>query len=332
MKILVTGGCGFIGSVFIKNALKNQCKVMNLDALTYAANTFINEELKFNDSYSFKHANIIDRQAVNTWINEFKPDSIVHFAAESNVDKSIENASDFIQSNIVGTYILLTESLSFWETNNCNPNFRFLHVSSDEVYGSLEASGKFNEHSNYLPNNPYSASKASSDLLVRSWNKTYNFPTIITNCSNNYGPYQHDEKLIPKIILNGIKGEKIGLYGDGSHIRDWLHVDDHVDALKILIQKAPGGCKFNIGGGMEQTNLRIAELICNFLDIKFPTNSPHNKLIEFIHDRPGHDFRYAIDSSNLKTKFGWKPKIDLNSGLISTIDWYIKKYELQSIN
>ena len=322
MKILVTGGCGFIGSAFIKKALGRGHTVMNLDALTYAADISINKTFQLNQDYIFRHVNIVDRNSVGKNINDFGPDVIAHFAAESHVDNSIINASIFIKTNIEGTYNLLSESLNYWEKNNRNQNFRFLHVSTDEVYGSLGKVGKFVESSPYLPNNPYSATKASSDLIVRSWNQTYDFPSIISNSCNNYGPRQNLEKLIPKIIERGIKKKTIELYGNGSNIRDWLHVDDHVDALNVLIERAPAGSKFNVGGGQEKSNIEVARLICNALDHKFPDQAPHYNLVKFVPDRPGHDFRYAVDGKAMTKNFNWKPKIGFCDGLRDTIDWY----------
>ncbi len=324
MKILVTGGCGFIGSAFIKKALDRKNAVMNLDALTYAADPSINKIFQLEENYIFEHVDLIDRNSVKRQINDFEPDAVAHFAAESHVDNSIINASVFVKTNIEGTYNILSEALNYWEKNNRNKNFRFLHVSTDEVYGSLGEDGKFDESSPYQPNNPYSATKASSDLIVRSWNKTYNFPSIISNCCNNYGPHQNLEKLIPKIIDNGINSKAIKLYGDGSNIRDWLHVDDHVDALNILIERAPCGSKFNVGAGEEKSNIQVAKLICDSLDHKFPDKAPHYNLIEFVPDRLGHDYRYAVNGAAMIESFNWKPKIRFRDGLRHTIEWYIK--------
>ena len=323
MKILVTGGSGFIGTNFILKQLLKKNHIINVDKLSYASNHTLNDSIK-NKYYKFFKCNLCDYDLISKIIFNNKPDSIVHFAAESHVDRSIDSPSDCINNNITGTLNLLQSSLNY--RNKIRINLRFLHVSTDEVFGSLGKSGLFTESSPYSPNSPYSASKASSDHLVRAWIKTYNFPAIITNCSNNYGPYQFPEKLIPLIIARSIDEKPLPVYGDGANIRDWLFVDDHCEALDIILNKAEVGDKFNIGGNNEVENIEIVKTICNILDKLRPrkNNLSYSDLITFVKDRPGHDYRYAIDNSKIKSLLKWEPKETFDSGIQKTIEWYLK--------
>ena len=322
MKILVTGGSGFIGTNFILKQLLKKNHIINVDKLSYASNHTLNDSIK-NKYYKFFKCNLCDYDLISKIIFNNKPDSIVHFAAESHVDRSIDSPSDCINNNITGTLNLLQSSLNY--RNKIRINLRFLHVSTDEVFGSLGKSGLFTESSPYSPNSPYSASKASSDHLVRAWIKTYNFPAIITNCSNNYGPYQFPEKLIPLIIARSIDEKPLPVYGDGANIRDWLFVDDHCEALDIILNKAEVGDKFNIGGNNEVKNIEIVKTICNILDKLRPrkNNLSYSDLITFVKDRPGHDYRYAIDNSKIKSLLKWEPKETFDSGIQKTIEWYL---------
>ena len=329
MKIFVTGGLGFIGSNFISMQIdKHKNEILNFDKLTYAAN--INNLLKYkkNKLYNFVQGDIVDSKKILKILNSYKPDCIINFAAESHVDRSIDGPKEFINTNIIGTYELLNATLKYYELNyKENENhFRFIHVSTDEVYGSLGKQGYFNENTPYNPSSPYSASKASSDHLVRAWNLTFNLPTIITNCSNNYGPFQFPEKLIPLMIINCIKHNNLPIYGDGKNIRDWLYVADHCDALYSVILNGKNGETYNIGGNQEKNNLEIVSTICKILDEKIPSNKidSYKELITFVEDRPGHDFRYAIDASKIKKHLNWSPHYTFEDGIKKTIDWYIK--------
>ena len=329
MKILVTGGLGFIGSNFISMQIdKHKNEILNFDKLTYAAN--VNNLLKYkkNKLYNFIQGDIIDSKKILKILNSYKPDCIINFAAESHVDRSIDGPKEFINTNIIGTYELLNATLKYYELNfKENENyFRFIHVSTDEVYGSLGKEGYFKENTPYNPSSPYSASKASSDHLVRAWNLTFNLPTIITNCSNNYGPFQFPEKLIPLMIINCIKHNNLPIYGDGKNIRDWLYVADHCDALYSVILNGKNGETYNIGGNQEKNNLEIVSTICKILDDKIPSNKidSYKELITFVKDRPGHDFRYAIDASKIKKHLNWSPRYTFEDGIKKTIDWYIK--------
>jgi dTDP-glucose 4,6-dehydratase len=324
MKILVTGGCGFIGSNYIlRQVLHNNNKVLNIDKLTYAGNIENLDRLKNNSKYKFKNIDICDGKSISNLIALFKPDAIVHFAAESHVDRSIENPMDFINTNILGTANLLHQSMNYLKSNM--NKFKFIHVSTDEVFGSLSKEGLFTEKTSYDPSSPYSASKASSDHLVRSWNRTYNFPSIITNCSNNYGPYQFPEKLIPLMLANCIDEKPLPIYGKGNNIRDWLFVEDHCLAIDNVLDNGVIGETYNIGGNNEITNLDIVKKICIILDDLKPRkdNASYLDLISFVTDRPGHDFRYAIDSSKIKKQLDWNPKETFNSGILKTIKWYL---------
>ena len=329
MKIFVTGGLGFIGSNFISMQIdKYKNEILNFDKLTYAAN--VNNLLKYkkNKLYNFVQGDIVDSKKILKILNSYKPDCIINFAAESHVDRSIDGPKEFINTNIIGTYELLNATLKYYELNyNENENhFRFIHVSTDEVYGSLGKQGYFKENTPYNPSSPYSASKASSDHLVRAWNLTFNLPTIITNCSNNYGPFQFPEKLIPLMIINCIKHNNLPIYGDGKNIRDWLYVADHCDALYSVILNGKNGETYNIGGNQEKNNLEIVSTICKILDEKIPSNKidSYKELITFVKDRPGHDFRYAIDASKIKKHLNWSPHYTFEDGIKKTIDWYIK--------
>jgi len=323
MKILVTGGCGFIGSNFILSQINNHNNIiLNYDKLTYAANIDNLKKVKNNSSYSFINGDIQDYKKLKECINKFSPDYMINFAAESHVDRSIDSAEDFINTNILGTYRLLEASLEYYRKNKV---FKFLHVSTDEVYGSLGENNFFTESTPYDPSSPYSASKAASDHLVRAWFKTYNFPGVITNCSNNYGPYQFPEKLIPLMIINCLNSNSLPIYGTGDNIRDWLYVEDHCDALYTVLNKGKVGETYNIGGNEEKTNLDIVNIICEILDDINPTKKykTYKELITYVKDRPGHDFRYAIDATKIKNDLGWKPKYTFNKGIKDTILWYI---------
>ena len=322
--ILVTGGAGFIGSNFIIRILgKLNCKVMNIDKLTYSGN--LDNLSGVKENYDFLELDIVDKDRVKEAIMKFEPDVIINFAAESHVDRSIDNCSDFINTNILGTINLLEASLTYYQENK-KDNFKFVHISTDEVYGSLGDSGSFSEDSTYAPSSPYSASKASSDHFVTSWIKTFGLPTIITNCSNNYGPFQFPEKLIPLMIINAINENKLPVYGKGDNVRDWIHVDDHCDAIIRIIEDGKVGEKYNIGGECEKKNIEIVEEICDIIDVLRPRNSnkSYRELIEFVNDRPGHDYRYAIDSSKINSALDWKPKINFNDGMRNTVKWYIE--------
>lgn len=332
--ILVTGGAGFIGSNFIHYVLskKKDLEVINLDALTYSGNLDNLKNLKGSDRYQFIKGDICNQDGINCLFRQYQFDTVVHFAAESHVDRSIQNPMQFIQTNIVGTANLLRNCLDFWERlePKAKSKFRFLHISTDEVFGSLEKDEPaFSETTPYAPNSPYAASKASSDHLVRSYFHTYKFPAMITNCSNNYGPYQFPEKLIPLIILKAIKGEALPIYGDGQQIRDWLYVNDHCQALWNVLRKGKIGETYNIGGGNQPTNLEIVHTLCSILDEKLPDSpyKPHKDLIHFVDDRPGHDRRYAMNIDKINKEIGWKPAEDLDSGLLKTVEWYLKNMD-----
>ena len=323
-KILVTGGCGFIGSNFITNLLEKDYSVLNIDKLTYSGNLDNLRNISRNKDYFFINGDICDAKLLSNTVNEYQPNYIVHFAAESHVDRSIDSPMPFINTNIVGTTKLLDVSTSFWKNKKVK-NFKFVHVSTDEVFGSLGSLGLFNESTPYDPRSPYSASKASSDHLVRAWNHTYGLPTIITNCSNNYGPYQFPEKLIPLMIANCLDEKPLPIYGKGNNVRDWLYVDDHCNAIhKVLLQGGVGET-FCIGGNNEIKNIDIVNTICNYLDKIKPRSSgnAYSDLICFVKDRPGHDFRYAINSSKIQKKLKWHPVESFDSGIKKTIDWYV---------
>ncbi len=323
--ILVTGGCGFIGSNFIQNVLNKDrsLNIVNLDKLTYAGNLMNLISVSKNRHLMVK-GDICDIDLIEKLFNKYEFDSVVHFAAESHVDRSIDGPKEFIQTNIVGTLNLLERSRKYFFKSK-NKNFKFLHVSTDEVYGSLGCNGKFLEESPYDPSSPYSASKAGSDHLVRAWNRTYDLPILITNCSNNYGPYQFPEKLIPLMIINAIHNKPLPIYGKGNNIRDWLYVLDHCDAILSILNNGEIGETYNIGGNNEIKNIDVVEIICDILDKLLPRsdNDSYKNLISFVTDRPGHDFRYAIDASKLHSTLGWSPNESFESGLEKTVLWYI---------
>ena len=328
-KILVTGGAGFIGGNFIiKQLIETDNFIINFDNLTYAGELTKFNKIKSNGKYQFIKGNICDRKNVAKTLSNYKPDTIIHFAAESHVDRSIEGPSDFIQTNIIGSYVLLEETLKYYKQleNDKKNKFRFLHISTDEVFGELGDKRKFTEKTPYNPSSPYSASKASSDHLVRAWHRTYGLPVLITNCSNNYGPYQFPEKLIPLMIINSISNKQLPVYGKGENIRDWLYVEDHCDAINTVLKKGKIGETYNIGGNCEKKNLDIVEKICEILDkIKPKSNGiSYKKQITFVKDRPGHDFRYAMDIAKIKQELHWKPKESFSSGIRKTIEWYIE--------
>ena len=330
MKILVTGGLGFIGSAFVRTSIKKGHQVINIDSLTYAGNVNNVNDVKNHKNYFFKNVDIKDFKAIEEIILKFKPDSIIHLAAETHVDQSIKNPKKFLETNIIGTFNLLQASKNFWFSNNKPKNFRFLHVSTDEVFGSLSKNQKnrFTEKTPYDPRSPYSVSKASSDHLVKSWYHTYKLPIIVTNCSNNYGPFHFPEKLIPLTIINAILNKHLPIYGDGKNIRDWLYVDDHILALLVVLEKGIIGESYNIGSENEITNLELVHRICDILDrMKPKSEGKYNELITFVNDRPGHDFRYAIDPRRIQNELGWKPKTTLEKGLEYTVNWFLEHEE-----
>ncbi len=326
MKILVTGGAGFIGSAVIRLGLDRGVDIVNFDKLTYAANLDNLKSHADRPGYAFVEADICDRDAVAAAFAAHQPDAVMHLAAESHVDRSIDGPDAFIETNIVGTFTLLKEARRYFEALDGarKDRFRFHHVSTDEVYGTLGADGLFTECTAYQPNSPYSASKASSDHLVRAWGETYGLPIVVTNCSNNYGPYQFPEKLIPVVVLKALEGKPIPVYGRGENVRDWLYVDDHADALLTVIEKGRLGETYNIGGRNERRNIDLVQTICTLMDARAAEKKPHDALIEFVTDRPGHDFRYAIDAAKIETELGWRPATDVETGLERTVDWYLQ--------
>jgi dTDP-glucose 4,6-dehydratase len=335
MKILITGGAGFIGSALIRYILtSNKDSILNVDCLTYAGNLNSIKDYIDTEKYSFAKVNICDQKRMEDLFTSFKPDIVMHLAAESHVDRSIDGAETFIETNIIGTFRMLEASRHYWQSldNKAKENFRFHHISTDEVYGDLhEKDGLFSEDNAYQPSSPYSASKASSDHLVRAWNRTYGLPIVISNCSNNYGPFQFPEKLIPNMVLCAINGKKLPVYGNGEQIRDWLYVEDHVKALLLVAKKGQVGETYNIGGHNEVMNINVVETICEILEeIKIPKPTGIEKfhqLINFVADRPGHDYRYAIDASKIKNELGWIPDETFDSGLRKTIIWYLDNRE-----
>lgn len=336
MTILVTGGAGFIGSNFIPYFLElhKNINIINLDKLTYAGELSNLEEINNNKRYTFVKGDICDRNLIEELFNKHKFNGVIHFAAESHVDNSIDNPSEFIKTNVFGTFNLIDIARKHWMTTPFKfkegyENSRFLHISTDEVYGSLEKTGLFTEKTPYAPNSPYSASKASSDFIVRSYFHTYGMNVVITNCSNNYGPKQHNEKLIPTIIRKALIGEKIPIYGDGKNIRDWLYVLDHCKGINLAFRKGKSGETYNIGGRNERDNLEIVNTICEILDDKVPrkNKTSYKELISFVKDRPGHDFRYAIDASKIENELHWESDENFDTGIIKTVDWYLKKHE-----
>lgn len=328
---LVTGGAGFIGGNFVLDAVAQGVRVINLDALTYAGNLDTLGSLQGNPAHVFVHGDIGDRSLVAQLLAEYRPDAVINFAAESHVDRSIDGPGAFIQTNVVGTLGLLESVRDHWRTleGGEREDFRFLHVSTDEVYGSLGESGKFTESTPYAPNSPYSASKAASDHLVRSFHHTYGLPVLTTNCSNNYGPYHFPEKLIPLIIAKALAGEALPIYGDGKNVRDWLYVTDHCAAIRTVLEKGRVGETYNVGGDAERQNITVVETICELLDQRRPRADglPRASQITYVADRPGHDRRYAIDASKLKQELGWEPKHSFEQGIASTVDWYLQNQQ-----
>ena len=325
--LLVTGGAGFIGANFVLQAVSDGLRVINLDKLTYAGNLDTLSSLQDHDGHVFVRGDIGDRVLITKVLNEYQPDGVVNFAAESHVDRSIDGPAEFVQTNVVGTLGLLESTRDYWKglTGAARDDFRFLHVSTDEVYGSLGAEGKFSETTPYAPNSPYSASKAASDHLVRAFHHTYGLPTLTTHCSNNYGPYQFPEKLIPLIIQKALAGEPLPVYGDGRNIRDWLFVGDHCSAIRRVLEAGRVGDTYNIGGNAERENIAVVQTICALLDTRRPLadGRARESLITYVKDRPGHDRRYAIDASKLQHELGWQPSDTFESGIAQTVDWYL---------
>ncbi len=323
MRILITGGAGFIGSAVIRRAIAEGHSVINVDALTYAACLDNVASVATAPGYVFEQADIRDTAAMTAILNKHKPDAIMHLAAESHVDRSIDGPAAFIDTNMTGTYVLLEAARNYWAKAGWPDDFRFHHISTDEVFGSLDKTGFFTEDSPYQPNSPYSASKAGSDHLVRAWHETYGLPMVLTNCSNNYGPYQFPEKLIPVVILNALAGRPIPIYGTGDNIRDWLHVEDHAEALLLVLEKGEIGRSYNIGGENEMTNLDLVKMLCAILDRLKPGETPYADLITFVTDRPGHDRRYAIDPTRIREELNWRPSYTPETGLEQTVQWYL---------
>jgi dTDP-glucose 4,6-dehydratase len=326
MRVIVTGGAGFIGSALVRYlVLDKGYHVLNIDALTYAGNLASLHILEGKSGYHFLHANICDRGAMERAVAEFAPDRIMHLAAESHVDRSITGAADFIQTNVIGTFNLLEAARSYLTEldEERRANFRFLHVSTDEVYGSLGDEGLFTERTPYDPSSPYSASKASSDHLATAWQRTYGLPVVVSNCSNNYGPYHFPEKLIPLTILNALAGEQLPVYGKGENVRDWLYVEDHARALDTIIDRGRIGETYNVGGRNERRNIDVVRRICEVLDRMSPTSRPREELITFVTDRPGQDARYAIDATKLETELGWRAQENFDTGVEKTVRWYL---------
>jgi dTDP-glucose 4,6-dehydratase len=327
MKLLLTGGAGFIGSAVVRLAIAQGHSVVNLDALTYAACLENVASVADSPLYAFEQADMCDREALNRIFEAHKPDAVMHLAAESHVDRSIDGPGAFIQTNVTGTYTLLEAARAYWQGADKPDGFRFHHISTDEVYGSLGPTGQFTEDTPYDPRSPYSASKAASDHLVRAWGETYGLPIVLTNCSNNYGPYHFPEKLVPVVILKALAGEPIPVYGDGANVRDWLFVEDHADALLTVLTKGELGRSYNIGGENEVSNLELVKMICALLDDRHPEGAPHADLITFVADRPGHDQRYAIDPTRIRAELGWRPSVTVEEGLARTVDWYLENKE-----
>lgn len=328
MKILVTGGAGFIGSALIRQLLaETDDEIVNLDCLTYAGNLDSLPGAAENPRYRFEQVDIRDVAEVNRVFSEHRPDWVMHLAAESHVDRSITGPMAFVDTNVVGTVVLLEAALKHWQSlqGSAREAFRFLHVSTDEVYGSLGDDGLFTESTPYDPSSPYSAAKAASDHMVRAWHRTYGLPVVVTNCSNNYGPYQFPEKLIPLMILNASQGKPLPVYGKGANIRDWLYVDDHARGLRLVIEKGASGETYNIGGFNERTNVEVVTAVCGLLDEMLPDSLhiPHESLITYVADRPGHDQRYAIDSTRITNDLGWRPQENFDTGLRKTVRWYL---------
>lgn len=327
MRILVTGGAGFIGSALVRHLVQNiGADVLTVDKLTYSGNLASLDAVEAAPNHRFLHADIGDRTRIAEALESFRPDRIMHLAAESHVDRSIAGAAAFVETNIQGTFALLEATRDYWSQleQRRKQVFRFLHVSTDEVYGSLGAEGLFNENSPYYPSSPYSASKAASDHLAMAWHRTYGLPVIVSNCSNNYGPRQFPEKLIPLTILNARQGKPLPVYGTGTHVRDWLHVDDHVHALELVSSRGQPGGRYNIGGRSERRNIDVVHAICAVMDRLRPGAAPHHRLVTYVADRPGHDARYAVDTTRLERELGWKVRKSFETGIAATVAWYIE--------
>ncbi len=326
LRFLVTGGAGFIGSAVVRHLIRNtEHRVLVVDKLTYAGNLDSLVPVADNPRYAFVRADIADAPKMRDAFDQFQPDIVMHLAAESHVDRSIDGPGEFIQTNIVGTFVLLQAALGYWRQlkGGAAERFRFHHVSTDEVFGSLGAEGRFSEDTPYQPNSPYSASKAAADHLVRAWHHTYNLPTVISNCSNNYGPYHFPEKLIPLIILNALEGKPLPVYGAGENVRDWLYVEDHARALALIAEKGRIGENYNVGGDSEKTNIAVVREICRLVDELAPGPSRRESLIAFVTDRPGHDLRYAIDARKIRQELDWRPQETFETGLRKTVEWYL---------
>ena len=328
MKILVTGGAGFIGSAVVRHVIRDtDWTVANVDKLTYAGNLESLAEARDSNRHTHFKVDIRDRKAIDDILQGFQPDAVLHLAAESHVDRSIDGAAPFIETNVGGTYALLEAALAYWRRLDepARSRFRFQHISTDEVFGSLGPTGRFSETTPYQPNSPYAASKAASDHLVRAWHHTHGLPTLATNCSNNYGPYHFPEKLIPLVIIRALRGESLPVYGKGENVRDWLHVEDHAEALTLVLRKGRPGETYNVGGDSERRNIDVVRAICAALDELLPNsmNRPHAKLIQFVTDRPGHDARYAIDAGKIQRELGWRPRHNFDDGLRQTVRWYL---------
>ena len=328
MKVLVTGGAGFIGSAVVRHLIRHtDWTVANVDTLTYAGNLESLAEARDSNRHTHFKTDIRDRPALTDIFHRVRPDAVLHLAAESHVDRSIDGAAPFIETNVGGTFVVLDTALGYWRELDpaARERFRFQHISTDEVFGSLGPDGRFTEDSPYQPNSPYAASKAASDHLVRAWHHTYGLPTLATNCSNNYGPYHFPEKLIPLTIIRALRGQSLPVYGKGENVRDWLHVEDHAEALTLVLQRGRPGETYNIGANNERRNIDVVRAICALLDDLLPNsvNRPHAKLIEFVTDRPGHDQRYAIDAAKIERELGWRPKLSFEEGLRDTVRWYL---------
>jgi dTDP-glucose 4,6-dehydratase len=326
LKVIVTGGAGFIGSAVCRHLIADtECSVVNVDKLTYAANLSSLDRIAKSQRYTFIRADICDRAAMDAIFERHAPDAVMHLAAESHVDRSINGSDEFIRTNVLGTHCLLEAARAYWMrlAPERAAAFRFLHVSTDEVYGSLGPDGLFCEKTAYDPSSPYSASKAAADHIASAWFRTFGFPVVLSNCSNNYGPYHFPEKLIPLIILNALDEKPLPVYGDGSNVRDWLYVEDHARALYSILTRGQLGEKYNVGGRNERTNLEVVHAICDALDQLRPSGTPRRRLVSFVTDRPGHDHRYAIDATKLERELGWRAQEDFNSGLLKTITWYL---------
>ncbi|WP_288902671.1 dTDP-glucose 4,6-dehydratase [uncultured Sneathiella sp.] len=330
MTVFVTGGAGFIGSALARDLIdQGKEDVLIIDKLTYAGSLESLKPVSNSPHYHFSQTDICDRDGIGALFTKYKPSAVYHLAAESHVDRSIDGPADFVQTNLVGTFTMLDAAYHYWRDleGAAKESFRFLHVSTDEVYGELGPEGLFSETSPYDPNSPYSASKAGSDHLARAWHRTYGLPVLVTNCSNNYGPYQFPEKLLPVIILNCLKSKELPVYGKGENIRDWLYVEDHAAALQQVVASGEIGETYMIGGRAERTNIDMVRSICKIMDKKFPEKAPHEDLIRFVTDRPGHDARYAVDCSKIEAELGWSQSLDLETGLEKTVDWYLENLD-----